>query len=420
MTMILITNENRVKLWSPIIPFPFIYTRECVRKDGYADTVRTFWTLKRLLLDWVNIIIEGDPELVAIDVDSRIFKILYHRIARHIDASVSFVYLSADYLDLARHSEMDVGEFEMTRFHIPRVIVAHYRDGLRSRRERIEAITEWHGWHGAPTKSESWMREKSRQVKLIQSALTRMWHVYRKSLYKHIVLDAFQKELLKYECSDERAVRGVLGLEVDKLRPVKKRILFFHWKTGEMETNPAYERLCIIKQSAQARLEDIIQCQTSQTEAVPESNKMERKAIEEERKRKRKERKERERKEREARLDQLTIRGYHCTNADAARTIVETQTFLRGSVGMAGGGIYFAISPDDALRKANNKMGNPVMLVATVRLGHQYAMPKEGDKTMTFTKLRHMQKDSVLLLRDYGYEYVVYSSDQVVNVKYYV
>lgn len=44
---------------------------------------------------------------------------------------------------------------------------------------------------------------------------------------------------------------------------------------------------------------------------------------------------------------------YHVTSVDAARAIKASGRMLRGSSGLAGGGIYFADSPQDAHRKAH-------------------------------------------------------------------
>lgn len=118
---------------------------------------------------------------------------------------------------------------------------------------------------------------------------------------------------------------------------------------------------------------------------------------------------------REKRLNNLVISGYHCTNEKAALAIVSSQTFKCGSSGMVGGGIYFAETMTDARRKSQN--GSDVMLVARVTLGHQLPVGADGDRSITYEKLQDLQKDSVLLLRENGLEYVVYKSDQVTNIR---
>jgi hypothetical protein len=107
---------------------------------------------------------------------------------------------------------------------------------------------------------------------------------------------------------------------------------------------------------------------------------------------------------------------FHATNASAARAIVESQTFLCGRGGMVGAGIYFAVSEQDARRKQQH--GGDVLLSAMVRLGQQHVVAAGGDSTICAKTLAYMGKDSVMLLRENGYEYVVYQSDQVSDIQY--
>ena len=85
---------------------------------------------------------------------------------------------------------------------------------------------------------------------------------------------------------------------------------------------------------------------------------------------------------------------------------------LRGSSGLAGGGIYFATSVDHTNHKAIKK---GVVLRCRVKLGRIKQISKYGDYNMTFDKLSSDGYDSVLIPRDNhnGYEYVVYNWDQV-------
>lgn len=50
---------------------------------------------------------------------------------------------------------------------------------------------------------------------------------------------------------------------------------------------------------------------------------------------------------RQKRLGANVLRLYHQTNAAAADSIVASQEFRLGSVGYAGAGIYFAVTPED-------------------------------------------------------------------------
>ncbi|CAJ1448687.1 unnamed protein product [Effrenium voratum] len=63
---------------------------------------------------------------------------------------------------------------------------------------------------------------------------------------------------------------------------------------------------------------------------------------------------------------------------------------LRGQGGLAGGGIYFAESPAEARRKANQR---GAMLKATVRVGRMKVVQRQG--STTFTQLVSEGYDSV-------------------------
>ena len=49
---------------------------------------------------------------------------------------------------------------------------------------------------------------------------------------------------------------------------------------------------------------------------------------------------------------------FHGTTEESAEQILSTGKMLRGGVGYAGGGIYFAQSEEDAVRKNRKKEGN--------------------------------------------------------------
>lgn len=105
-------------------------------------------------------------------------------------------------------------------------------------------------------------------------------------------------------------------------------------------------------------------------------------------------------------------RLFHQTSRIAAEAIVSSGTMKPGSGGLAGSGIYFATSPEDTYHKANYK---GVVLVCEVQLGEVHFTKASGDSTMTFRKLLNMNspKDSVLIPRKNGIEYVVYNTDQI-------
>jgi hypothetical protein len=106
---------------------------------------------------------------------------------------------------------------------------------------------------------------------------------------------------------------------------------------------------------------------------------------------------------------------YHMTDATAARSIVSTQTFRPGTSGLAGGGIYFAETPEDTKHKARSQ--GPI-LQAKVNLGKQKNLSYHGDPSLTHEQLKQEGYDSVKIPRN-GTEHVVYSSDQVTEIQYY-
>lgn len=107
---------------------------------------------------------------------------------------------------------------------------------------------------------------------------------------------------------------------------------------------------------------------------------------------------------------------YHQTSKDSAKAILDSNKMLRGSSGLAGGGIYFATTPEHTNHKA---LAKGVILECEVVLGDIKTVPKSGDSSMCFRKLIHESKDSVLIPRDNGHEYVIYSHDQVVSIREY-
>ena len=86
----------------------------------------------------------------------------------------------------------------------------------------------------------------------------------------------------------------------------------------------------------------------------------------------------------------------------------------RGTGGLAGGGIYFAVSKADTHRKAHK---HGVILKADVDLGRILTISANGDSSITFRKLKSMGYDSVKIPRPNGVEYVVYNWAQVKNIR---
>eukprot|EP00438_Fugacium_kawagutii_P035220 Skav214375 [mRNA] locus=C8776280:85:414:- [translate_table: standard] len=104
---------------------------------------------------------------------------------------------------------------------------------------------------------------------------------------------------------------------------------------------------------------------------------------------------------------------YHETSLEAATSILTSQRMYRGSSGLAGGGIYFAESPNEARKKANH---HGVLLKATVRVGRMKVVHRAADESCR--DLERQGYDSVKLLgRDSGTEYIVYNYEQVRNIR---
>ncbi len=110
---------------------------------------------------------------------------------------------------------------------------------------------------------------------------------------------------------------------------------------------------------------------------------------------------------------------YHQTSRDSTRAIIKSGNMRVGSVGTAGGGIYFAHNEQDT-RKALHR---GFVFMCHVKLGVTWDIGKRrncGDFRPEFGKLdyktlqtRDHPADSVALETDSGPELVVYHSDQV-------
>ena len=114
---------------------------------------------------------------------------------------------------------------------------------------------------------------------------------------------------------------------------------------------------------------------------------------------------------------------YHQTSEDAAKSIISSQTFRPGTEGVAGGGMYFAVKPEETQVKTHNF--GPI-LQCKVKLGNNKRLPYDGDKNFLPTNCRdgferclNAGVDSVSFPRNSGLEYVVYNRDQVYDIQYY-
>ena len=117
---------------------------------------------------------------------------------------------------------------------------------------------------------------------------------------------------------------------------------------------------------------------------------------------------------------QIALSGtklYHQTDFATANIIIQTQKMKPGSGGLAGGGIYFATTPELTAHKAHKK---GVILEATVALGRIYTLEAAGDPSMTLQKLKSLGYNSVCIARavSSGHEYVVYDPKQVSAIQY--
>ena len=108
-------------------------------------------------------------------------------------------------------------------------------------------------------------------------------------------------------------------------------------------------------------------------------------------------------------------RLYHQTD-DATAKIILKEGMKPGNGGVAGGGIYFATTPELTGHKAHKK---GVILEATVDLGRIHTLEAAGDPSMTPERLKAMNFESVCIARPVssGHEYVVYDPKQVLSIR---
>merc|ERR1711907_866310 len=84
---------------------------------------------------------------------------------------------------------------------------------------------------------------------------------------------------------------------------------------------------------------------------------------------------------RKGRLDQCVATTlYHQTSIASAQAIGASKEMLRGTSGLAGGGIYFATSMADTQHKAHQ---HGCMLQVKVKLGRVKTISSHGDSTIT-------------------------------------
>ena len=113
-------------------------------------------------------------------------------------------------------------------------------------------------------------------------------------------------------------------------------------------------------------------------------------------------------------INSSPITLYHQTSQSAANAIISSQKMVCGTTGLAGGGIYFALSADDTNHKAKHK---GVILQADVYLGNSKKIQSNGEQ-INVLELYQSGYASILIPRN-GSEYVVYNSLQVKNIKLY-
>jgi hypothetical protein len=102
---------------------------------------------------------------------------------------------------------------------------------------------------------------------------------------------------------------------------------------------------------------------------------------------------------------------YHCTSECSAAAI-KRNGFRCGARGIVGGGIYFAVSIKDAVRKAHHK---GVVLECKVDLGKVHDVSFQGDTTLNLARIKQLGCNSVRVHRngEPGTEYCVYEPSRV-------
>jgi hypothetical protein len=116
--------------------------------------------------------------------------------------------------------------------------------------------------------------------------------------------------------------------------------------------------------------------------------------------------------DREARLNANVNEGLlHQTGVDGCRGIITSGRMNLGQKGIAAAGIYFAVTADDTMHKAQ---AHGFLFTLRVRLGTvEHWTAQKVDPHVTYESLQRKGVDSVHIPRPGGDEYVVYHSDQV-------
>ena len=106
---------------------------------------------------------------------------------------------------------------------------------------------------------------------------------------------------------------------------------------------------------------------------------------------------------------------YHQTDDESATIILRTQQIKPGNGGVAGGGIYFATTPE---LTGHNAHKHAVILEATVDLGR--ILEAAGNRYMTLQRLQSLGFDSVCIAGTVsrGQEYVVYDPKRVRSIRW--
>ena len=114
-------------------------------------------------------------------------------------------------------------------------------------------------------------------------------------------------------------------------------------------------------------------------------------------------------------LDRRRILHHWTSKENWAKIVSDNYKMKRGSSDcLAGSGIYFASQYYDCDHKAKFC---DISIVAIVKIGKVKEIDPRGQRGITYSSLKKEGYDSVLIPRNGGDEYVVYSWDQVEIVK---
>jgi len=108
---------------------------------------------------------------------------------------------------------------------------------------------------------------------------------------------------------------------------------------------------------------------------------------------------------------------YHQTSAYAGRLILQNG-FRPGSSGWCGGGIYFALTPEDTYTKAIGPQSHQgFMIEAKVNVGRVKYLSSKCDRSLNGRRVSMQRFDSVSFDPGDGREYVVYSKDRILSTR---